>query len=64
MGRRDDMGPSGRYFKGDREFLHGLKEAELVEATPRATWALYLMLTSVSLLTFRFVERRMLAPLH
>jgi len=44
MARRDGAGPSGRYFKGDREFLHGLKEAELVEATPRATWALYLML--------------------
>lgn len=29
-----------------------------------AASALYLMLTSVSLLTFRFVERRMLAPLH
>lgn len=48
MGRRDDLGPSGRYFKGDREFLHGLKEAELVEATPRATWALYLMLCFVA----------------
>lgn len=29
-----------------------------------AASALYLMLTSVSLLTFRFVERRMLAPVH
>lgn len=35
--------PSGQFYRGDAEFLSGLKEAELTEATPRATWALYLM---------------------
>lgn len=38
---------SGQYFRGDAEFLSGMKEAELVEATPRANLALYLMLTFV-----------------
>lgn len=37
----------GVLHPGDEEFLSGLKEAELVERTPRGTWALYLMLTVV-----------------
>ncbi|WP_374594006.1 HlyD family type I secretion periplasmic adaptor subunit [Aquabacterium sp.] len=32
-----------QYFPGDERFLVGVKEAQLAEATPRATWALYLM---------------------
>ncbi len=49
MARREEPGTeqSGRYFKGDRDFLSGLKEAQLNEATPRATWAIYLMLLIV-----------------
>lgn len=39
-----DAGLSGRAFKGDAEFLSGLKEAELVGVTPLATWSLYLMM--------------------
>ena len=37
----------GVLHPGDEEFLSGLKEAELVERTPRGTWGLYLMLTVV-----------------
>ncbi|MEK8085199.1 HlyD family type I secretion periplasmic adaptor subunit [Aquabacterium sp. A3] len=33
----------GVLHPGDQEFLTGLKDAELVERTPRGTWALYLM---------------------
>lgn len=47
MSRQDEPAYSGRYFKGDREFLTGVKEAQLTEATPRATWAIYLMLLFV-----------------
>jgi len=47
VGRRRD-GVSGRLFKGDREFLQGLRDAEWAESTPRATWALYLMLLAVA----------------
>lgn len=37
----------GRLYPGDREFLAGLKDAELVERAPRGTLALYLMLVVV-----------------
>lgn len=37
----------GVYYPGDDEFLSGIKQAELVEATPQAVWAIYLMLTVV-----------------
>lgn len=43
MGQRDG-GLTGRAFKGDADFLSGLKEAELVSVSPLATWSLYLML--------------------
>lgn len=43
MARRDER-VSGRFFRGDKAFLHGLRDAEMAESTPRATWALYLML--------------------
>ncbi|MGH6648326.1 HlyD family type I secretion periplasmic adaptor subunit [Aquabacterium sp.] len=37
----------GHYFRGDERFLSGVKEAQLTEATPRASWALYLMFIAV-----------------
>ena len=42
MARQSDTDVTGQYYKGDRVFLSGLKEAELTEATPKATWAIYL----------------------
>ena len=47
MARRDDAPQGGKFYKGDREFLSGVKEAQLAEATPGATWAIYLMLILV-----------------
>jgi len=47
MARQSDTDVTGQYYKGDRVFLSGLKEAELTEATPKATWAIYLMLLAV-----------------
>ena len=41
--RRREREPTGQLFRGDLEFLNGLKEAQLAEATPRATLAIYLM---------------------
>lgn len=41
---REDSSLTGRAFKGDAAFLSGLKEAELVDVTPLATWSLYLMM--------------------
>jgi adhesin transport system membrane fusion protein len=38
---------TGKYVKGDRAFLFGVKEAQLAEGTPGATWAIYLMLLAV-----------------
>jgi adhesin transport system membrane fusion protein len=38
---------SGKLYPGDELFLSGVKEARMTEATPRANWALYLMLTCV-----------------
>lgn len=35
--------PSGRYHPGDDHFLDGVRDAQLTQATPGATWALYLM---------------------
>lgn len=46
MARREERN-SGRYYRGDEDFLSGVKEAELAESTPGATWALYLMLVVV-----------------
>jgi len=43
-----DQSTTGQYFKGDRVFLHGVKEAELAEGTPKASWAIYLMLLAVA----------------
>lgn len=44
---RSERVNGGRLYPEDREFLSGLKEAELVERTPSGTWALYLMLAVV-----------------
>ncbi len=38
---------SGQYFRSDAEFLSGIKESQLAEGTPRANWAIYLMLIVV-----------------
>jgi membrane fusion protein, adhesin transport system len=46
---RKSRSESGQYHRGDEAFLSGAKEAELAEATPGATWALYLMLAAVVL---------------
>lgn len=46
MPSREDR-VSGRYVKGDGAFLSGLKEAELAEISPSASWAIYLMLLAV-----------------
>jgi len=35
---------SGQFFRSDAEFLSGIKESQLAEGTPRANWAIYLML--------------------
>jgi membrane fusion protein, adhesin transport system len=49
MAREEPTGGlSGKYHRGDDEFLSGMKEAELVEGTPRANWAIYLMLLMVT----------------
>lgn len=37
----------GTYCPGDENFLSGIKEAQLQASTPRASWALYLMLAAV-----------------
>jgi membrane fusion protein, adhesin transport system len=34
----------GQLYQGDEDFLSGLRAAELVERTPKGTWALYLIL--------------------
>jgi adhesin transport system membrane fusion protein len=38
---------TGQFFRGDAEFLSGMKEAQLAEGTPRANWAIYLMMLLV-----------------
>ncbi|MEY4766259.1 MAG: hypothetical protein RI907_2932 [Pseudomonadota bacterium] len=35
------------FFPGDEKFLSPIREAQLAEATPRANWAIYLMLLAV-----------------
>ncbi|WKB52760.1 HlyD family efflux transporter periplasmic adaptor subunit [Eleftheria terrae] len=40
--------PTGRYFHGDEAFLSGLRQSEVTESTPRASWALVLMLLAVA----------------
>ncbi|MBC7700939.1 HlyD family type I secretion periplasmic adaptor subunit [Aquabacterium sp.] len=47
MSSHADKQVQGNYFPGDERFLSGVKEAQLNEATPRASWSLYLMLTAV-----------------
>jgi hypothetical protein len=37
----------GIYYPGDDEFLSGIKQAEVIEKTPQAAWAIYMMLTVV-----------------
>lgn len=39
----------GRMFPGDEEFLSGVREAHITEATPKIAWALYLMLSFIVL---------------
>ncbi|MCW7541855.1 HlyD family type I secretion periplasmic adaptor subunit [Aquabacterium sp. A7-Y] len=40
--------PTGRFHPGDETFLSGLRQSELTESTPRASWALLLMLLAVA----------------
>lgn len=48
----------GQYFRGDDEFMSGIKQAELVETTPQAIWAIYLMLAAVVVaITWAFLAR-------
>jgi adhesin transport system membrane fusion protein len=50
--------PDGVAYPGDEEFLSGIKQAQLVEATPQAVWAIYLMLTVVVVaITWAFMAR-------
>lgn len=56
--RRSRKNADGVAYPGDEEFLSGIKQAELVEATPQAVWALYLMLTVVVVaITWAFMAR-------
>lgn len=53
MARQEPTGAlSGKFHRGDDEFLSGMKEAEMVEGTPRANWAIYLMLMFVTMALF------------
>ncbi|TAK95632.1 MAG: HlyD family type I secretion periplasmic adaptor subunit [Aquabacterium sp.] len=48
----------GVAYPGDEAFLSGIKQAELVEATPQAVWSIYLMLTVVIVaITWAFMAR-------
>jgi len=48
----------GEFFRGDEAFMSGIKQAELVESTPQAVWAIYLMLTAVVVaITWAFLAR-------
>jgi adhesin transport system membrane fusion protein len=38
-----DADADGQFVRGDERFLAGLKQAQLIESSPRALWALYLM---------------------
>ena len=38
---------AGEFFKGDEQFLSGLKESQVVDSVVTASWSLYLMLTIV-----------------
>lgn len=38
----------GRFVRGDEKFLQGVRQAQLAETTPRAMWALYLVLLIVA----------------
>ncbi|MBI2732938.1 MAG: HlyD family type I secretion periplasmic adaptor subunit [Aquabacterium sp.] len=56
--RRSRKNADGVAYPGDEAFLSGIKQAELVEATPQAVWALYLMLTVVVVaITWAFMAR-------
>ena len=58
MSSHADQQVQGNYVPGDERFLSGVKEAQLNEATPRASWALYLMLTAVfTAIVWAFVAR-------
>jgi adhesin transport system membrane fusion protein len=48
----------GEYFRGDDQFMSGIKQAQLVENTPQAIWAIYLMLAAVVVtITWAFLAR-------
>lgn len=34
----------GTYYPGDEDFIAGVQEAQLAQSTPRASWAIYLMM--------------------
>lgn len=58
MSAQADQQVQGTFFRGDERFLSGIKEAQLNESTPRASWALYLMLTAVfSAVVWAFIAR-------
>lgn len=43
-----DAGVAGRFVPGDEQFLQGIRQASVTEGTPRAMWALYLVLIIVT----------------
>lgn len=48
----------GVVYPGDEQFLYGIKQAQLVEATPQAVWAIYLMLAVVVVtISWAFLSR-------
>lgn len=56
--RRSSKSADGVAYPGDEEFLSGIKQAELVEATPQAVWSIYLMLAVViAAITWAFMAR-------
>ncbi|HEX5357699.1 MAG TPA: HlyD family type I secretion periplasmic adaptor subunit [Aquabacterium sp.] len=56
--RRSRKNADGVAYPGDEEFMSGIKQAELVEATPQAVWSIYLMLTVVVIaITWAFMAR-------
>lgn len=46
--RAADEDVAGRFVRGDEQFLQGVRQARLTEGTPRAMWALYLVLLIVA----------------
>lgn len=48
----------GVYYPGDDEFLTGIKQAEIIEKTPQAAWAIYMMMTAVTVaIVWAFLAR-------